>query len=115
MRIPRALFAGAMGCCLAIALLASPAEAQFLGHNFTGDMGLMAGTQAPPGWNLAVVYLRFDGETLRDRDGNSITLDPEERGSLDVNSYALALEVLQVANRPRIRAPDVFRLHDSSA
>ncbi|MGB5162440.1 MAG: transporter [Thermoanaerobaculia bacterium] len=91
MRIPRALFAGAMGCCLALALLASPADAQFLGHNFTGDMGLMSGTQAPPGWNLAVVYLRFDGETLRDRDGNSIALDPEERGSLDVNSYALAL------------------------
>ena len=55
------------GCVLALFLAAAPADAQFLGHNYTGDMGLMAGTQAAPGWSLAAVYLRYDGETLRDR------------------------------------------------
>ena len=72
-------------------LCPTPASAQFLGHNYTGDMGLMSGTQAAPGWNLAGVYLRYDGETLRDRDGNSVALDSEERGSLDVNAYAISI------------------------
>jgi len=80
-----------IGCWMVLALATTPASAQFLGHNYTGDMGLMAGTQAAPGWTLAGVYLRYDGGTLRDRDGNSVALDPEERGSLDVNSYALSL------------------------
>ncbi len=88
----RTLFAPVfIGSWLILVLAASPAGAQFLGHNYPGDLGLMSGTQAPPGWNLAAVYLRYDGETLRDRDGNSVALDPDEQGSLDVNSYALAL------------------------
>lgn len=91
MRLQRFALACTIGCCLALVLTAGPAKAQFLGHNFTGDMGLMAGTQAPPGWNLAVVYLRYDGETLRDRDGESVAIDPEELGSLDANAYAVAI------------------------
>ena len=76
---------------MVLALAANPAGAQVLGHNYTGDMGLMAGTQAPQGWNLALVYLRYDGETLRDKNGESIALDPDEHGSHDVNSYAISL------------------------
>ena len=86
MKFERSLFAS----CLALALLASPTEAQFLGHNFTGDMGLMSGTQGPPGWNVAAMYLRYDGETLRGPDGESIAIDPDEQGSLDANAYAIA-------------------------
>jgi len=55
-------------------------RAQFLGHNFTGDMVLMAGTQAPPGRSLALVYLRFDGETLSNRShGHHHRLSPGDQ------------------------------------
>ena len=91
MRLRRLEAVCPIGCCLALALLASPTEAQFLGHNFTGDMGLMSGTQGPPGWNVAAMYLRYDGETLRGPDGESIAIDPDEQGSLDANAYAVAI------------------------
>ncbi len=81
----------AIAWTVALALIGASAEAQFLGHNFTGDMGLMSGTQGPPGWNVTLMYLRYDGETLRGSDGQSVAIDPEERGSLDANSYVLGI------------------------
>ncbi len=91
MRIRTRHVAFSIGCLMVLALVPNLASAQFLGHNYPGDTGLMSGTQAPLGWNLAGMYIRYDGETLRDRDGNSVALDPEESGSIDVNAYAIAL------------------------
>ena len=74
-----------------LALIPSVVQAQLSGHNFKGDFGVMSGSQAPPGTYLAAMYLRYDGDELRDSDGNVGGLDPEQRGEIDVNSYVLGL------------------------
>jgi hypothetical protein len=79
----------AIAGCLLLTLMSGSAHAQLLGHNYPGDNGLMSGSQAPPGWMLTTMYLRYEGDTLRGNDGESIAIDPEERGSLDVNSFAI--------------------------
>lgn len=66
--------------------------AGFSGHNTKGDFGLQSGSQLPPGWYLvAPMYYRYDGDSIKDRDGNDISIDPEGRGSLEVNAYVLGL------------------------
>jgi hypothetical protein len=67
------------------------AHAGFLGHNGLGDFGLQSGTQPDPGTSLSAMYLRYDSDTLRDRDGNQVSLDPKHGGSIAVNAYALGL------------------------
>jgi len=52
------------------ALVATPASAQLGGHNFRGDAGLSAGSQPPPGWYFILIYLSYDTDTLRDRNGD---------------------------------------------
>jgi hypothetical protein len=76
---------------LLVALTSSSAQAQFLGHNFHGDFGMQSATQPPPGFWLAALYLRYDGDTLRDRNGDEVKIDPEARGEIDTNSYVLGL------------------------
>ena len=80
-----ALLAGGI---LATILTANTASAQLLGANTLGDYGLQAGSQPPPGFWLAGVYFRYDGEKLIDRDGNEFL--PEYPGELDVNGISLA-------------------------
>lgn len=56
------------------------AHAQFMGHNFKGDFGLMSGSQPDPGFYLSGMYVRYDGDSL--------AIDPEEQGELDINASA---------------------------
>ena len=66
--------------------------AGFAGHNTKGDFGLQSGSQPSPGWYLlAPMYYRYDGDSIKDRDGNETSIDPEERGSLEANAYVLGL------------------------
>ena len=76
--------------CLWVAA-AGPARAQFLGHNFHGDYGVLSATQPTPGAWLSPMYLRYDGDTLRNRNGDPVMIDPERRGEIDVSSYVLGL------------------------
>jgi hypothetical protein len=84
---------------LAVALLGAVtilnsglAHAQYAGHNTKGDFGLQSGSQAPPGvYVVAPMYYRYDGDSVKNRNGDTVRLDPEERGSLDVNAYVLGL------------------------
>jgi len=80
-----------IGCWLALALVPNQVNAQMMGHNAKGDFGLLSASQPPPGWYLATMYYRYDGDQLRDRNGDSIAVDPEEQGEIDVNAYALGL------------------------
>ena len=74
------------------ALLANPAHAQLNGHNTKGDFGLLSGSQAPPGLYLAApIYVRYDADTLRNSEGDRVSLDPDRRGSLAVNAYVVGL------------------------
>jgi hypothetical protein len=73
-------------------LHAQSSLAGFAGSNTKGDFGLQSGTQLPPGFYLvAPMYYRYDADTLKDRDGNQVNLDPQERGSLVANAYVLGL------------------------
>jgi len=90
-KAPRLLMTIAICAVLLVVLASNSAHAQFLGHNFHGDFGLQSATQPPPGFWLAALYLRYDGDRLRDRNGDEVRLDPEGRGEIDTNSYVLGL------------------------
>jgi len=75
--------------CVILAFASGGAYAGFAGHNTKGDFGLQSGTQPPPGLLIAPMYYRYSGDTLRDSKGDKVSIDPEERGSLDANSYVL--------------------------
>jgi hypothetical protein len=62
-------------------LSAGPAHAQFAGHNTKGDYGLQSGSQPPPGVYVVPMYYRYDGDSVKNRNGDSVRLDPEGRGS----------------------------------
>ena len=73
---------------LALGLLAvspSPAMAQLNGFNLKGDVGLQAGSQAPPGGYYGVVFYRYGTDTIKDLDGNQINT-----GSSSLNIFAFA-------------------------
>ena len=74
-----------------IAFKADPSLAGFSGHNTKGDWGLQSSTQPPPGLYLVPLYYRYDGSELKNRDGDTVSIDPPERGSLDVNAYVLGV------------------------
>ena len=69
-----------------LGMISGQAHAGFLGHNGLGDFGLQSGTQPDPGLNLALMYLRYDSDTLRNRDGDSISLDPNDPSSIILNA-----------------------------
>ena len=80
------------GALLALTiLLAVPAQAQFNGSHTLGDFGVQSGTQPSPGLYAAFFYYRYDADTLKDRNGDSLTLSPDSSGSLGMNAYAPTL------------------------
>jgi hypothetical protein len=75
---------------LALFVASADVRAQYNGHNSKGDFGLQSGSQLPPGFYLiAPMYWRYDADTIRNRDGDRVQLDPEGRGSMTVNAYVL--------------------------
>jgi hypothetical protein len=63
--------------------------AQLNGFNIKGDFGLGAGTQAPPGGYYGVFFYRYGTDTIKDRDGNTITI-PSGSGNNSLNLFAFA-------------------------
>jgi len=49
-------------------LLPLSGHAQLAGHNTKGDFGLLAGTQAPPGFYVIPLLYDFTADTLRDQN-----------------------------------------------
>jgi hypothetical protein len=68
--------------------VAAPAQAQFNGSHTLGDFGVQSGSQPAPGFYLAGFFYRYKTDTIRDRDGNRITLDPGAPGSLSIQAVA---------------------------
>jgi hypothetical protein len=60
--------------CLIAAILAVPTAAQYKGDDIPGFSGLQSGTQAPPGLYLGNVVWVYPTSTIKDNNGNSITL-----------------------------------------
>lgn len=69
--------------------LASPAYAQFAGNNTRGDYGLMSGSQPGPGFYFIPAYLGYDGDTIRNRAGDVVAIDPDRRGDLKANGFVI--------------------------
>ena len=74
-----------------LAVSARPAIAQLNGLNIKGDVGLGAGTQAPPRPYYGVVFYRYGSDTIKDLDGNQINTGD---GSLTQWVFAPLLNVV---------------------
>lgn len=69
-------------------LSAGRAEAQLNGSHLLGDYGVLAGTQPAPGVYTALLYYRYATDTIKNRNGEKISLSPDEPGSVALNAYA---------------------------
>jgi hypothetical protein len=78
----------AIACGLTLLLLAVPAQAQLNGSHTPGDYGVQSGSQPSPGFYAALFYLRYDADTIKDRDGNTVRPAPNVPGSLAVSTVA---------------------------
>ena len=67
-----------IGMVLALAtLVAAPAAAQLNGENLLGDTGVKNGSQAAPGTYAAFLYYRYSTDTIRDKNGDVVSFDPQ--------------------------------------
>ena len=55
--------------CVGSLCLPQPVSAQYLGNNFHGDFGVNSGTQAGPGFYLAIPFAEWDTDQIKDADG----------------------------------------------
>jgi len=74
---------------VAVALFAAaPAHAQFNGSHTLGDFGVQSASQPAPGLYVAGFFYDYDSETIKNRHGDRITLDPDARAGLGLHAYA---------------------------
>ena len=69
-------------------VLAIPAQAQLNGSHILGDFGVQAGSQPAPRFYAALFYLRYDTDTIKDADGNTVRLAPDAPASSDLTAAA---------------------------
>jgi hypothetical protein len=69
-------------------LLPAPSAAQLNGSHTPGDYGVQSGSQPAPGLYTALFYLKYDADTIKDRDGNIVRPAPNSPGSLAVSAVA---------------------------
>ena len=77
--------------CAALALVtlaATPAYAQLNGENLLGDNGVKSGSQAAPGLYVSSLYYFYRTDTIKDKDGNQISFDPNQSGSQKLHLLA---------------------------
>jgi len=85
----RRLLVLAQACGLTL-LFAVPAQAQLNGNHTLGDFGVQSGSQPAPGFYTALFYLRYDTDTIKDADGETVLLPQTSPapGSLAVSAVA---------------------------
>ena len=83
----RLITLGAMATAMLL-LLALPAQAQLNGSHSLGDFGVQSGTQPQPGFYTALFYLRYDTDTIKDADGNTLGLSPDSPSSVAITAAA---------------------------
>ena len=71
-----------------ILLPAAPARAQLNGSHTLGDFGVQSGSQPQPGFYAALFYLRYDTDTIKDADGNTVRLSQSAPGSFEISAAA---------------------------
>ena len=78
-----------LGAAFGLMLLpAVPAQAQLNGSHTLGDFGVKSGSQPEPGFYAALFYLRYDTDTIKDADGNTVRLAPDSPSSIGVSAAA---------------------------
>ena len=78
-----------LGAACGLTLLATaPAQAQLNGSHSLGDFGVQAGSQPAPGFYTALFYLRYDTDTVKDADGNTVTVSPDAPASSNLSAGA---------------------------
>jgi hypothetical protein len=65
-----------------------PARAQLNGSHSLGDFGVQSGSQPQPGFYAALFYLRYDTDTIKDADGNTVRLSQDSPGSVAISAAA---------------------------
>lgn len=70
-----------LAATLVLGLAGGEARAQLNGHHLKGDAGVASGTQAPPGTYVSFMFLNYDTDTIRNRDGDKLNT----QGSIGVN------------------------------
>ena len=68
--------------------IATEAQAQLNGSNTLGDYGLQSASQPDPGFYAAAFYYRYHTDTVRDSNGDRISLNPEDPGDITINAFA---------------------------
>ena len=77
-------------CAVATVMLLSavPARAQLSGSHSLGDFGVQSGSQPQPGLYAALFYYRYDTDTIKDADGNTLRLSPDSPASVGITAAA---------------------------
>jgi hypothetical protein len=63
-------------------------HAQLSGSHSLGDFGVQSGSQPQPGFYAALFYLRYDTDTIKDADGNTVRLSQGSPGSIAIGAVA---------------------------
>ena len=71
-------------------LLPLTGHAQLSGQNTKGDFGLLAGTQAPPGFYVIPMFYDYTADALRDKNGDRVS-PIAGGGSLDARAAIVGL------------------------
>jgi hypothetical protein len=69
-------------------LLAAPAQAQLNGSHSLGDFGVQSGSQPQPGFYGALFYYHYGTDTIKNADGNTVSLSPGAPGSIGLSAVA---------------------------
>ena len=78
-----------LGMAVALSLLpAMPAQAQLNGSHTLGDFGVNSGSQPQSGFYTALFYLHYSTDTIKDKDGNTVRLAPNNPSSIGVSAFA---------------------------
>lgn len=84
-----------LAAALVLCLSSGEARAQLNGHNLKGDYGVGSGTMAPPGTYASWLFVNYDTDTIRNRDGDQLNT----QGSIGVNA---SLPVVSWVSKPVI-------------
>jgi len=78
-----------LGVAAALTLLgATSAQAQLNGSHSLGDFGVQSGSQPLPGVYAGLFYYRYSTDTIKDADGNTVSLSPSAPGSVALTAAA---------------------------
>jgi hypothetical protein len=64
-------------------VLATPAFAQYMPSNFHGDFGVNSGTQAGPGFYVAIPFAQWNADNVKDADGHTV---PAQFQGIDIRA-----------------------------